>query len=642
LEGLVRPVARFSLAVNWYFAKNDVTAYHAVNISIHFITSFFLFLTILQIFETPRLKGNYQGSEYFIALLTAALWASHPIQTQAVTYIVQRMASLAGMFCVIGIFLFLKARSSNNRAESIVLYFSCLGSYLLAMGSKENAVILPAFLLLIEVLFFQDLRTSKSRKKLFAVMILAGLGLALAAGTILFFRGKLFSFLELYEHRSFTLAERLLTEPRILIFYLSQIFYPIVNRLSISHDITISTSLWSPWTSLFGILFVCLLIGIGITQVKKRPIIALAILFFFLGHVVESTIIPLELIFEHRNYLPSIFLFLPIAVGLKKLLDYYQKEMRPMFLVVVSFVILLIVGLGSGTYIRNLTWLTERSLWEDAIEKAPGRARAYQNLANSYYEKIGSQDTAIKLYEKALSLRDDNKWRPERVSYLNMGRIYTYQKKEHNKAIGYFQKLLDIEQYEQYAMARYDMVMAMIAEGRFEEASRNADFLLAINDNNIDNLNTKGFISLKQNEPGKTLKYFDKALRIDVDNRKTLINGSIALNMLGRYDSADHFLNSAKRLYPNDIVVMFAMIENNVELGKTVEAKQNAEEMIARFSIERIMNGLDKLSSDNSMWPISQQLIIPAIEEALKRKSKEIAILGSTAGESTGSDKPNQ
>ena len=184
--------------------------------------------------------------------------------------------------------------------------------------------------------------------------------------------------------------QRLMTEPRIVVFYLSQIFYPIISRYSIEHDIAVSTSLLDPWSTLPGIILVLVLIGIGLSQMRKRPILSFAILFFFLNHVIESSIIPLELVFEHRNYLPSLFLFLPVAVAIKWLLDYYKKRNRSLAVILVAFVTILLILLGTGTYTRNRVWLTERTLWEDAAKKAPGSNRPLHNLAWAYYERIGA------------------------------------------------------------------------------------------------------------------------------------------------------------------------------------------------------------------------------------------------------------
>ena len=146
---LYRPVACLSFGLNWYFGKDHVFGYHLVNIMVHFIVALLLYLTIRALFDSPRLKGRYVGRRHVIALLTAVIWAAHPIQTQAVTYIVQRMASLAALFYVLGIYLFLKGRLSGNLKRQYIYYLACLVSWLAACLSKENAFLLPLSLLLV-------------------------------------------------------------------------------------------------------------------------------------------------------------------------------------------------------------------------------------------------------------------------------------------------------------------------------------------------------------------------------------------------------------------------------------------------------------------------------------------------------------
>ena len=155
-KNLYRPIACLSLALNWYFGQENVFSYHVVNIAIHFITAFFLFLTIINLFNTPNLRKKYSGSEFFIALLSATLWAINPIQVQGVTYIVQRMASLAAMFYILGLYFYLKGRMSDSLRKRVMLLAACLLSYLFAIGSKENAATLPIAVILMEIIFFQD------------------------------------------------------------------------------------------------------------------------------------------------------------------------------------------------------------------------------------------------------------------------------------------------------------------------------------------------------------------------------------------------------------------------------------------------------------------------------------------------------
>ncbi|MCI5116823.1 MAG: hypothetical protein D3913_02445, partial [Candidatus Electrothrix sp. LOE1_4_5] len=232
-----------------------------VNISIHIITAFVLFLVLLQIIRLTGATKKDEAKNYFIALLGAALWATAPIQTQAVTYIVQRMASLATMFTILSIYSYLKARTEGKYIRWVVL---CILFFLAGIGSKENAVMLPVSLLLLEFSFF---RHHISKQKIGWIVITSSVALLVGLLATHFLLGKnllnIFDpsrLIDRYESRSFTLNERILTEPRIILMYLSQIFIPLVSQLSLVHDIQVSISLFTPWTTFPAIAVIFILI----------------------------------------------------------------------------------------------------------------------------------------------------------------------------------------------------------------------------------------------------------------------------------------------------------------------------------------------------------------------------------------------
>ena len=264
-ERLYRPIVCLTFAINWYLGQDHIVGYHLVNISVHALTALMLFLTILNLFKSPNLKGKYAGSEYLIALLAACLWAINPIQTQAITYIVQRMASMAAMFYVLGVFFYIKVRLNASSFQRVLLSLGCVFSFLFAIGSKENAFTLPLTLLLIEIIFFIDLSHPETKRKVSWVAAISVILVVLLGASILL-KGDHFGLLKGYATRGFTLSERLLTEPRILIFYLSLIFFPLPERLSFQQDFTVATSFFDPWMTLPAILLVFMLIAFGVSR----------------------------------------------------------------------------------------------------------------------------------------------------------------------------------------------------------------------------------------------------------------------------------------------------------------------------------------------------------------------------------------
>ena len=151
---------------------------------------------------------------------------------------------------------------------------------------------------------------------------------------------------ESYTKRPFTLADRLLTEPRIIFFYLSLIIFPTPDRFSINHLFPVSGSLWDPISTAMSIAGLSVMFLFSVSQIRRRPFLAFGILFFLVNHVIESSFIGLELIYEHRNYLPSFFLFTPLAVIIYKSLTVYWQKSRLVFssLITLGISLILIVA----------------------------------------------------------------------------------------------------------------------------------------------------------------------------------------------------------------------------------------------------------------------------------------------------------
>jgi protein O-mannosyl-transferase len=150
---MFRPLASFTFALNWFLGEDDVFGYHLFNVILHIVSAFLLFEVIRSLYASPLLRRDREGMEV-IALSAALLWALNPIQTQAVTYIVQRMTVMAALFFMMGMLLYIRGRLSKNRNTQLLCFIGVAVSYALALASKENAIMLPAVLFLVEFVFF--------------------------------------------------------------------------------------------------------------------------------------------------------------------------------------------------------------------------------------------------------------------------------------------------------------------------------------------------------------------------------------------------------------------------------------------------------------------------------------------------------
>ena len=581
---LKRPLAFFTFAINWYWDQDNPRGYHLVNILIHLLAAFFLFRTIQVLFETPRLRGTWERSRIqFVSLLAAVLWAINPIQVNSVTYIVQRMASLCGMFYILSIYFYVNARLSGILTKkSILLYAACGLSFLAALLTKENAALLPGALVLIDATFFQKLDRKKVRWTILGIAFAMGIAV-LIGGVFLFYKGNLLAFLS-SERRFFTPIERLLTQPRILLFYLTLIFYPTPNRLSLVHDIEISTSFYHPWTTLPSIIVVFALIGFAVYKLRKWPILSFAILFFFLNHVIESSIIPLELNFEHRNYLPAMFLFWPVAVGLERLLTQYRERNPIVFRALLVFIPLLIVGLGTGTYIRNAVWSSGKLLWEDALRKAPQSARSYIHLAWSHYQRRGEEKMALLLYHKALKMKHNSKDQHAKI-YNNIAYIH-FKNGDCGRAIEYWQK--SHEMVKSYYMPRYLLALALTRCGRFEEALSHLDHLIEQRPDYSKPLNLKAVIRLIQNQPQEALVLFRRCLKLEPANAHYYLNVGAGFHLLGDYQRAELFLFQALRDTRRERIALLWNAKNYLAMGKPSTADSLLDELVAKLPIDEL------------------------------------------------------
>ena len=304
-----RPVANISFALNYYFHGYELFGYHLVNILIHLANGLLLYLFVKQTLRFPCISKKYKQSKW-IPLVTTFIWLVHPIQIQSVTYVVQRMNSMAVLFYMLSFLLYIKARSVGPPSKSWALYTGSLLAGFLAFGSKEISATLPVFILVYEWFFFQDMNRLWLKRNLVRLLMLMPV---LVLITILYLGiHPLERILAMHEFWGFTLGQRVLTEFRVIVFYLSLLVLPLPSRLNLQHDFVLSNSIIAPPSTLIAIMAVLLLLGLSICLARRDRLISFCILWFLGNLVIESSVIGLEIIYEHRNYLPSMLILLMV------------------------------------------------------------------------------------------------------------------------------------------------------------------------------------------------------------------------------------------------------------------------------------------------------------------------------------------
>jgi protein O-mannosyl-transferase len=491
-----RPVANISFALNYFVNRYDLPGYHLVNILMHIATGIILFFFIkatlgslndhdqkLQ-FEKNTLQGKQNCSIHnstnlsistslnsfnpaaneilFISFFTAFIWLVHPIQTQTVSYIVQRMNSMAAMFYILSLLLYVKARLANIKREKLGLYSGCILSGLLSLGSKEIAATLPFFIFLYEWYFFQEVSLKWIKRN--SIYILCLLFIIILMALLYLGAHPMDKILSGYSHRDFTIGQRVLTEFRVIIYYISLILFPHPMRLNLVHDIPLSNSFIDPITTLLSFIAISGLIVAAIWLAKKKRLLSFSLLWFMGNLVIESSVIDLEIIFEHRLYLPSMFFILMLV----SLVYRFANSKWIGYFLLCAVVIVFSVW----TYQRNIVWSDDVSLWEDCVAKSPHKSRQHYNLG-VVLARNGNLEDAIKHYRKALKIKPDYL-----EAYYNLGNALA-RKGNAEAAMTNYNKVLEIN--PDYVAAYYNKSRIFLNQGKIGEAIDNYQRTLIIN-----------------------------------------------------------------------------------------------------------------------------------------------------------------
>lgn len=630
---LYRPAACLSLALNYYFGKDNVFGYHLVNISIHVLASIFLFLFIYHTLNLAILKARYGPNSYFIALLATVLWAANPIQTQAVTYIVQRMASMAGMFYIMSMYFYLKGRTSTKRLLTISHYFFCFVAAILAFGSKENAAMLPISIFLFDLFLIQGLTKGNIKKNslIFIILILIPVALALVLkGPSIFSENSLSG----YERRGFTLLERLLTEPRIILFYISLLLYPMPDRLCITHDILISQSPINPPTTIIAIFTIIIILGLTIIKSKKWPLVAYCILFYFLNHIIESSIFPLELAFEHRNYLPSMLFFVPVAILVLKAIQFFSYK-RSMQIIFSIFIILVLIAQGHSAFMRNFIWKTEESLWLDAVDKSPNLPRAHHNLGR-HYGDTGQNQKAIVEYELALKLERGSHGETHHLTHHNLALIYVKTDQE-DEAIDHLHKAIAI--FPRYADAYNNLALIIAKRGKYDDAHNLLIRSLTYDRNSPQAHNNLGFVLLRTNRIDEAISEFKKALGLKDNYLPSLRNLGIAYKYKGDLDKGVHCFRSVLKKEPKALLTRLHLAETYWLMGKEEVAKRVVSRTLDLLPPQVIHSRLQVFFQKDSFQELPESnIILPLLKDAYLERAASLNKMGKDLGKAGEND----
>jgi protein O-mannosyl-transferase len=484
-----RPLSNLSFAINFYISQYHLLGYHITNIAIHMITGIFLYL----FFKVTMMKYAVQYTPYNsslsindnqIILSATLLWLVHPINTESVTYIIQRMTSLAAMFYILSLYLYAIGRiyfeNKNNVIKIIFCFLGCFFSVLCALGSKENAASLPMMIILYEWFFFQDLTIRIKRNFLyFMVCSILLLGIILF---IYFGQNLQQVIVASYTNREFTMPERLMSECRVIIYYISLFLYPPPFRLNLDYSYPISHAFLKPPTTIIALITLFALIVLAIYSAKKNRLLSFCILWFLGNLLIESSVIGIEIIYEHRTYLPYMMVCLCFVIFLFRHCNHQLISIG-----IISFIIFIF---SLWTYQRNSTWTDSLVFWNDCTQKSPKDSRPILNLGD-VYRGIGNIDKAKECYEKSILLPP-----PSAVAHNNLGNILA-QQNNFNEAIFHYSKAIEMDPHA--AMTHNNLANVYMQSGQYDLAIEHYQKALQINpEYDLPKRNLQNLLRLKK------------------------------------------------------------------------------------------------------------------------------------------------
>ena len=387
-----RPISLATFLIDANNWPAESWPFKRTNLVIHCLCGVFLGLLVRQILQLLRFENR---DIRLLTIAAAGIWLLHPFLVSTTLYVVQRMTQLSAMFSLAGLTLYVRGRTlvpRNPRRAYFMMTFSIVLFGLLATLSKENGALLPLFAAVIELTIVASQRDTLGRLNRYwavtffvvpAVVIFVYLGQQV-------FRDDFF---EIVPPRDFSIYERVLTQPRILVDYLHHWFIPKLYTTGVFQDHFLkSTGILSPISTVLSLLAHVGILALAIVKRRRWPLFAFAVLFFYTSHLLESTVINLELYFEHRNYLATGFLFLPLLVAARRKISARQFVLTSVFIFAL---------LGSFTRYSSTVWASYPSLIEASAHKAPTSARAQAQYsvmlfnAGRYSESLDILNRAI-------------------------------------------------------------------------------------------------------------------------------------------------------------------------------------------------------------------------------------------------------
>jgi Flp pilus assembly protein TadD len=437
----LRIIGYLTLAANYRSHQFALAGYHWVNIAIHFLAGMAAGWLLTGLLRSPYAQRQNFSPRVtaWLPFLVALIFLLHPLQTQAVTYIVQRLASLAALFYLLSMACFVQTRLSQTHQKRLLWASLCLLSMGLAFFTKQNTATLPIALLLIELIFFSQITLKRS-------LLVGGLAL-LGLLSIWLILAKVFGYdpFSLQAMQALTQdtaaisrMDYLATQMTVLWTYIRLFFLPV--GLHLDYEYLTLTGFLNPLV-LFALIGHLALLAVAVGTIRRWPLLAFGLLFYYLAHSVESSVIPIrDVIFEHRTYLPNLGLAVVVAWALLVCLPkVWAISLR--FRHLAAMIVLTTFLLGSMTWARNQTWRDPIKLWTQNTQLAPNKARAWSILGKHQLQKEDPAAAIASLKHSLALQQQDGNQQVDVIDIINLI-VALKKQKQYDSALALTKKAL--------------------------------------------------------------------------------------------------------------------------------------------------------------------------------------------------------
>ncbi|HEX2852322.1 MAG TPA: tetratricopeptide repeat protein [Opitutaceae bacterium] len=602
-----RPLLNLSFAINHRLGGKEVFGYHAGNLLIHFAAALCLFGIVRRTLKFPALAPRFGPHATPLAWCVSALWAVHPLQTESVTYIVQRAESLVGLFYLLTLYAFIRSVEKPSRAWTAAAVIACV----LGMAAKEVMASAPLVIFLYDRTFVsgsfrESWRRHGKRHLAFAATWLVLLTLVISSGG----RGATVGF------GVVSWNDYVLTQGPGIATYLWHAIFP--SNLVFDYGAIVEKR---PLVVAGGVSLILALLALVIVLLRKRPVAGFVGAWFFLILAPTSSVIPVatQTLAEHRMYLP----LAAIVVAVAFLLHHFRRQLAWTLLP------LLVIGAIAGTFDRNRDYRSNLAIWEDTVRKVPDNVRALNNVSLCYRDLDRFEDARRNLKEaialapgyanaysnlglllmrKGLGRPADGKGSVERPEAFIAVSTAPRDETLVVQALGILQRAVELEPTNalynsvfgtalldagdipasldplakavSYApnesIHRFNYANALAQLDRNEEAAVQYVAALRLEPGEVDYLTNYGLLLRRMRQLPESLEKLQAAAKLKPDSARVHSNLGISLLASGRADEGIRELQEALRLNPD-------LPQARYNLGAALAESGRAEEAIGHF-----------------------------------------------------------